>query len=298
MHIETTTRCTLACPGCPRTYIADKLGHFHKHDLVLEDLVRFLDCNDGYKVNHLLLEGNHGDPIYYNRLFDLIDSFRDRVKFTIVTNGSYKDAKFWNELSSRLTDQDWIIFSIDGLEHNNHLYRRNSDWTSTIQAVQTVSKYPVKLGWKTLVFDYNYREIDQIQTLAESYGAKFISERTARFGDDSLRPPDELVDSNVVYYPTTESITEIDPHCNNYAKEYIAADGFYWPCCWISSAFTLYKSDLWKNRSRWSIKNCTLTEMRQRLDQWISEMRSCPDTVCKMMCKQGNNKALPNHGLT
>lgn len=298
MHIETTTRCTLACPACPRTHVANKLGHFHKQDLVLDDLVRFLDCEDGAKVDYMLLEGNHGDPIYYSGLFDLIDQFRDQVRFTIVTNGSYKNTQFWSDLCGRLTDQDWIIFSIDGLEHNNHLYRRNSDWASTIAAVQTVSKHSVNLGWKTLIFDYNYKEIDQIQAVAESYGAKFVAEQTGRFGDESLRPPDDLVDAQVIYTPDTGLITEITPQCQNHAKEYISADGHYWPCCWVSSAFTLYKSDLWKNRAQWSIKNNTLTQLRKQLDNWIGSMQEQPDTVCKMMCKIGRKASARNHGLT
>lgn len=298
MHIETTTRCTLTCPGCPRTQIANKLGYFHKQDLVLDDLVKFLDCEDGTKVDRFLLEGNHGDPIYYNGLFDLIDQFRNQVRFTIVTNGSYKDTKFWSNLCSRLTDQDWIIFSIDGLEHNNHVYRRNSDWESTINGVQTVSKYSVNLGWKTLVFGYNYQELDQIQSVAESYGAKFVSERTGRFGDDSLKPPDRMVETQVMYTLDTKLITEISPQCQDHEKEYISADGYYWPCCWVSSAFTLYKSDLWKNRAQWSIKNNNLTELRKRLNSWIGDMQDDPDIVCKMMCKVGNQKAPKNHGLT
>ena len=121
MQLEVTTRCTLACPGCPRTHVANRLGYFHKHDLVIDDLVKFLDCEDGASVEYMSLEGNHGDAIYYKDLFGLIDKFRDQVKFTIVTNGSYKDTKFWHNLCARLTNQDWIVFSIDGLEHNNHL---------------------------------------------------------------------------------------------------------------------------------------------------------------------------------
>ena len=56
MHIEPTTRCTLACPGCPRTEIVNKLGKFPKQDLDLDNLVNFLDCASGRELKNLNLE--------------------------------------------------------------------------------------------------------------------------------------------------------------------------------------------------------------------------------------------------
>jgi MoaA/NifB/PqqE/SkfB family radical SAM enzyme len=276
--------------------VAKKLGHFHKHDLDIDHLYQFLDCDAGKRVSHFALEGNHGDSIYYPQLFDFIDRFRDTKTFTIVTNGSYKDKKFWHELASRLTNKDLIMFSIDGLEHNHHVYRQNSDWATTMLGVKTVAEYPVQLAWKTLIFDYNYQEINQIQQFAESMGAKFISEITSRFGDEKLRPPQHLVDHTREYQ---NKKYQINPQCQNNEREYISADGYYWPCCWISSGFTLYKSELWKNRAQWSIKNQTLDQARQQLQNWIKTIQ--PDTaedICQMMCKSDNSKLPNNHGLT
>ena len=301
MHIETTSRCTLACPGCPRTEIAKKFGSFPKQDLNLKDLVNFLDCNSGKDLKHLYLEGNHGDPIYYPHLLELIDTFRSTKQFTIVTNGSYRDQTFWNQLAEKLIPTDLIIFSIDGLEHNNHLYRKNSDWKSTMLGLDTMIKSGISVGWKTIIFDYNYEEIDQIQTFAESRGAKFISQTTSRFGDESLRPPEHLVDNTREYSDHTLSIDTLKPQCQNYAKEYISADGYYWPCCWVSSAFTLYKSQLWKNRKQWLIKDKTLDDMRLQLSEWTNQLQENPinaETVCKMMCKSDNKTWPLNHGLT
>jgi MoaA/NifB/PqqE/SkfB family radical SAM enzyme len=301
MHIETTTRCTLACPGCPRTEIADKLGAFPKRDLVVEDLVNFLDCDSGQQIKSLLLEGNHGDPIYYPDLIKLIDAFRSTKTFTIVTNGSHRDAKFWHTLASKLTPADLIIFSIDGLEHNNHLYRKNSNWASIMLGLDIMTKSGVQVGWKTLIFDYNHSEIDQIRTFAESRGAKFVSESTARFGDESLRPPEQFVELNRDYQSTIKKNIDIHPQCDNHEKEYISADGYYWPCCWVSSAFTLYKSQLWKDRQNWTMTGNTLDTLRKRLDNWVDNIVADPDNadiVCKLNCKPENPKFPINHGLT
>lgn len=297
MHIELTSRCTLACPGCPRTVIANKLGSYPKQDLDLDLFASFVDTPTGRNIPKFFLEGNHGDPIYYPQLVEFIDRFRKEKIYTIVTNGSYRDAKFWHELGSRLTKNDWIIFSIDGLPENNHLYRKNSDWASIQIGLETLKNYEVNVGWKTIIFNYNYKQLSQIQDLAESFGAEFVTETTSRFGDETLRPPQNLVEDFREYNNDTQAISVIEPQCAGHAKEYVSADGFYWPCCWISSAFTLYKSDLWKNRNQWNIRNNTIDQLRTQLTGWVDNIQTNPDVVCKMMCKPNNPIAPSNHGL-
>lgn len=297
MHIETTTRCTLACPGCPRTLIPS----VSKNDLILDDLVFFLNCKSGNTLDNLYLEGNHGDPIYYPALLELIDKFRTTKRFTIVTNGSHRNQNFWKQLAARLTPNDLVIFSIDGLEHNNHLYRRNSNWASIMVGLDTMVKSGVQVGWKTIIFDYNYKEIDQIQKFAESCGAKFVSQTTSRFGDESLRPPTQIVDVTREYNEDTNKVSKLTPQCQSHAKEYVSADGYYWPCCWISSMFTLPNSALWKEREKWRIKDRKLDDMRAQLADWTVQLQKNPiqaDVVCKMMCKPSNEVWPVNHGLT
>jgi MoaA/NifB/PqqE/SkfB family radical SAM enzyme len=288
MHVELTSRCILSCPGCPRTALIDRLGSFPKQDLDLDQFARFVDTDAGRAIARFLLEGNHGDPIYYPHLLEFVDRFRAHKNYVIVTNGARRDAEFWHALASRLTDQDRIIFSIDGLPENNHIYRRNTDWASIEQALQILQTYPVQVTWKTIVFSYNYDQLEQIQALAKSFGADFVSQTTSRFGDESLRPPQHLVEDFREYHTTTPLVTEIQPQCAKHATEYVSADGYYWPCCWVSSAFTLYKSQLWAQRDQWSTKDRTVDQLRNQLANWIDHMQSDPDVVCKMLCKSGN----------
>lgn len=290
MHLELTTRCTLQCPACPRTVIAEKFGSYPKADLNIDHLADFLDCESGREIKQFNLEGNHGDPIYYPHLIPLIEKFNNK-EFTIVTNGSYRDEVFWHELGQRLTSADQVIFSIDGLEHNNHLYRKNSDWASTMLGLKILSKYSAQIWWKTIIFNYNYQEIDSIKSIAESFGAKFVAIKTNRFVDESLRPPIEFVDTQREYTEQLNSDINLEPQCRNTRLEYVAADGYYWPCCWVSSAFTLHKSYFWKDRKSWEIKGRTLDELRNYKSEWLQQtmLKNIPvDTVCKMMCRSGN----------
>jgi MoaA/NifB/PqqE/SkfB family radical SAM enzyme len=274
--------------------VAQRLGSYPKQDLDLDLFAEFVNTDAGRAIPTFNLEGNHGDPIYYPHLLEFIDRFRDQKRFVIVTNGSRRDRQFWQDLGSRLTAQDQIVFSIDGLPDTNHLYRINSDWASIECGLRTLQAYPVQVTWKTIIFSYNYQDLDQIQALAHSYGAEFVTQTTSRFGDDSLKPPDALVEDFRQYNLTTHTIQQITPQCRDHATEYVSADGYYWPCCWISSAFTLYKSQLWPQRDQWSIKNSTVDQARNHLDSWIDGMQSDPDVVCKMLCKSGN-PPFPSH---
>lgn len=175
MHIELTSRCTLACPACSRTWFTQTFKRpFPKQDLDIQQLVKFLDCDSGRQVRRFNLEGNHGDSIYYPELIEFIDEFRRDKNFDLVTAGSRQTRKFWEELASRLTADDTVTFSIDGLEHNNHRYRINSDWQSIMMAVEIIARSPARVTWKTLIFSYNQNDLDKIRTLAEGMGAYFI----------------------------------------------------------------------------------------------------------------------------
>lgn len=291
MHIEPTSRCTLACPACPRTWFHDTFNRpLPKQDLDLDQLYNFLDCDSGRSVPEFLLNGNHGDPIYYPALFDLMQRFRDK-SFRISTNGSHQRSEFWHRLSDTVTKDDTIYFSIDGLEHNNHLYRRNSDWASIMQAVDIMVKSPARVVWKTLVFSYNQNEIGLIKQLAESKGAIFTSDITSRWGDDSLKPTEQFIDTSRLYH-NSRSTAIIEPQCES--QEYISADGFYWPCCLITSVYTLHKTPLWRQRSQWSIQGRTLDQLRSQLKTWKDGILNEPEQaldLCKMHCKPGQKVA-------
>jgi MoaA/NifB/PqqE/SkfB family radical SAM enzyme len=287
MHIEPTSRCTLACPACPRTWFGEKFDQpFPKQDLDLDQFEKFLDCESGHSISNFTLNGNHGDPIYYPDLLNMIDRFRSR-SFKISTNGSFQKPDFWHALAERLQPCDTVFFSIDGLEHNNHLYRRNSDWESIMQGLNIMVNSSARIIWKSLIFSYNVNDIEKIKALALSCGAEFVVESTSRFGDESLKPEEKLIDTSRLYKHNLDTI-HLEPQCST--QEYVSADGFYWPCCLITSMFTLHKTTLWKQKSNWSISTQNLDQARMQLEQWkhgIIENPTNAHAVCKMNCKPG-----------
>jgi len=300
LHVETTTRCVLACPACPRTTWREITGRpAVKHDLDVDLLERFLDCDGGRQFTHFNLCGDYGDSIYYPDLLKLIKRFRKHISFDIVTNGSRQSQKFWHSLSDVVTGNDSVIFSIDGLENTNHLYRINSDWSSIMQGLDIMSQSPARVHWKTIVFGFNYNKLHEIKTFAESRGATFHAEKTHRYGDPALAPPESYIESNHVFqsdFVNNHSI-EIEPRCEQDAKV-VAADGHLYPCDWMRNPQTFYRSQLWKQKERWldkvKMQDNTYDQAILAVRDWENYIRENSrngsgnvEVLCKMLCRKG-----------
>jgi hypothetical protein len=169
------------------------------------------------------------------------------------------------------------------------LYRRNSDWKSINLGLDIIGKSKAKLLWKTNIFKFNAEILPKIKKFAESKGAIFKCTPTHRWGDESLRPPDRLIDSNMVYRKDSQVI-EIEPGCKTNLNWSISAYHMFVPCGWFCAPQVLYKSSLWQNREKWSIKNKTLDEIRDTvLLSWtknIEENPTAASILCKTKCRK------------
>jgi MoaA/NifB/PqqE/SkfB family radical SAM enzyme len=299
LHLELTNRCTLECPGCPRTQWRDLVKKpVEKMDLDINSLEKFLDCPGGQAIQEFLICGDYGDAIYYPALFDFLKKFRNNKTYVIYTNGSWRDNKFWTQLSEILTAQDTVIFSIDGLENTNHIYRRNSDWKSIMVGVDIMAKSSATLRWKTIIFNYNINQLPEIKKFAEDKGAIFTAEKTHRFGDNSLVPDDVMVETNYLFKPEylTDDTLEIVPKCQQ--ERTVTCDGYLFPCDWIRNPRTLYKSQLWKQKNRWidklKIADTDFDTAMGIVKDWSQFVRQSSidhnpnvDILCKMKCRAG-----------
>lgn len=301
LHIELTNRCVLACPACPRTEWQSILKRpVPKQDLNYLELDMFLNCPAGDDVDTFILCGDFGDCIYYSQLFEFLRHFRESKRYVLSTNGSRRSVKFWQELASLMTPDDTIVFAIDGLEGTHDIYRKNSDWKSTMDGLEIMCASPATVKWQTIIFRYNQDSLNEIKMFAESKGAIFESQRTHRYGDPSLVPDEQHVLVEYRYNEKFNSETnfEIKPQCScSDVIPTIGADGIYYPCDWIRNPNTFYKSALWKNKDRWldklHINNTTLDEARIIINDWANSIRDNSlngkevDVLCKMKCRAG-----------
>ena len=152
IHIELTNICTLQCPGCARTqFINQWPQHWKNHSIDPEHLLNFIDV----EVEHVLFCGNEGDPIYHKEFLFIVEQFKKRnVVVSIMTNGSHKDKIWWDSVTNLLTQQDIVIFSIDGLPHTSPQYRINSDWESIKIGIDSVVNSRCRSRWKFIPFKF------------------------------------------------------------------------------------------------------------------------------------------------
>ena len=172
VEIELTTKCTIACPACPRTYrrkSGDRTwdtGHLDKN-IVFKSF-------DSPAFQNIRFVGSYGDCIYHPNFIEIATRACESDKLIrFETNGSHRKQKFWTQLSE-LPWPKWheFRFAIDGLEDTNHIYRKNSVWKDIVMAVETLAggKHKPKLIWQMLVFPYNEHQVEQAQTLSKQLG--------------------------------------------------------------------------------------------------------------------------------
>ncbi len=154
-HIEPTSKCTLECPLCDRTWFYETFKKRNLHEINVDHVVDFIGVD-----KQVLLSGNNGDPIYHSKFLELCKKLKDNnCKINIVTNGSAKTKNWWQKLNNILDQNDQITFSIDGLEDTNHLYRKNAKWESIMMAVNTLQKRRCRMVWKYIIFKHNQHQI-------------------------------------------------------------------------------------------------------------------------------------------
>ena len=136
----------------------------------------------------------------------------------------------------------------------------------------------------TRIFSFNQNIIPKMKKFAEDKGATFVSETTHRFGDESLKPTEDLIDSKLTYDPK-RIVTQIKPKCKVMNNSSISAYNMFMPCSWFCAPQVLYKSDLWKNREAWMIKDTTLDILiKDVLLPWaenIEKIRYLPPSCVK-----------------
>ena len=290
LHIEPTSRCTLECPRCERTILIDKFQkkRFNIKDIDVEALTNFLDM----PLDHVDLCGNLGDPIYHKDFLHLVAEIKKKANsVSIFTNGSYKNAEWWQQLCKILDDRDTIVFAIDGTPDNFTKYRVNADWQSIEQGIKVCTSSSIKTEWKYIVFSYNQNDIEYCRKLAEDYGFDYFyveySERWETDNDD-LKP----LTNNLIgvksqlkeeYNVQGHSETLIDPRCST-AQHYISATGLYTPCCWSSDHRFYYKSEWYKQKNRFDIKNTALSSCVEYFEEFYKRIHTTRPDYCVFNC--------------
>ena len=297
-HIEPTSKCTLECPLCDRTWFYEKFKRRNLHEINVNHIVKFVGPNA-----QVAMCGNNGDPIYHSEFLELCQKFKENnCKLSITTNGSAKTKQWWGKLKSILTKDDCITFAIDGLEDTNHLYRKNAKWNSIMTAVETLKDRDFKIIWQFIPFKHNQHQIYEAKKLSNELGFdEFQLLQSDRWlGKKELMPDREYVDN---YYKHQEQvlinpdyIANMTPQClknglpNN--NLYIDAEGDFYPCCWIGTYRYKYKSLFSPKKTKMNIATHSLNEILEN-EKVIDFFNTTKDfnsahECCKIQCGVNN----------
>jgi MoaA/NifB/PqqE/SkfB family radical SAM enzyme len=164
VELELTSKCTIKCPNCPRTYQADRRHEWDNGNIKEDELIKFLQSTG---TNDFRLTGAYGDALYHPQLIKVLKAIKSLPggRFIFDTNGSYRKKEDWDEIGKLMASNDFIVFSLDGTPKNFTKYRVNADWTSIKIGIETLVSHRARLRWKYIVFKYN----QDFETMKEAY---------------------------------------------------------------------------------------------------------------------------------
>jgi len=186
VHLEVTERCNLSCPMCARNINGGEENPWlHNAELSLEDIKKIFPNNFIQQLTHIYMCGNYGDPIIAKDTLEIFQYFRyvnSDILLSMNTNGSARNTDWWIELAKIIGDKGYVIFSVDGLEDTNHLYRKNSSWQRIMDNANAFISAGGKAHWEFIVFAHNEHQVDEARNLADKMGfEKFQVKKSARF---------------------------------------------------------------------------------------------------------------------
>lgn len=271
LHLEVTDVCQAACPQCARETDITFNKKLHHH-LTVEQIVSTLGIDLLKNLDKMYMCGVYGDPAASKHTLDIFKYFKKinpDITLGMNTNGAINNTKWWTELASVLNGpKDYVIFSIDGLEDTNHIYRCNVQWNKLIENAQAFISAGGLAHWDMLVFEHNEHQVDECQQVASNLGFYFFRAKVSRRHQDTpisfLNHPKNWIN------PTTVS-DRIKCSALEEQGIYMSAKGIVHPCCWLGS-----------------IGGPTIDEFDMIQKSWDSN----PNIICKKTCGtigQGNS---------
>ena len=190
-HLELSTRCTLACPKCPRTnwpkVSPDNV--FKKTDMKWEHIEQLVEgLPKGYSW---LFQGSLGDPVFHPRVYDIVKLVDSKNQlFNLTTASPARTVKWWEEFYDCYENPSIVRFSVDGLANTTHMYRVGQDFEKVWEAMKLGAKLGKIIHWQFIPFSFNEHQIRAARKMAEDNGIVFKLTKSNRWSGkkDPLRP--------------------------------------------------------------------------------------------------------------
>ena len=280
IHIEPTSLCNAECPQCARNILGTGLNpNIRLGSLSIDWFKETFTRDNITNIDKIFFCGNVGDPCATPDLLQIV-AYLKSIKPNIVlganTNGSLKTRIWFKELGHLLNGPlDYLVFSIDGLEDTNHIYRKNTNWSKIMENAEAYISTGASAHWDMLVFHHNRHQVESAKQMAKQMGFTwFRSKSTDRWDTypitESLEPAEIYQKPN---YQTTNPICEK----NRDSSMFIDYTGKVWPCCHMAEAYlNTIGQELHSDIKQFSNTEL-MTEYQNRLD-------AEPFYICRRAC--------------
>lgn len=268
LHLETTDVCQAACPLCLRE--TDSLfDRAIQNHLTINQLQQTLVQVDISLLTKAFACGNYGDPAAGKYTQDIFSWLRDKnlsIVLGMNTNGGLQDRVWWRNLARLFKNPyDYVVFSIDGLEDTNHVYRINVRWDRIMTNAQEFIDAGGSAHWDMLIYQHNQHQIDDAINLARQMGFKWFRAKVSK------RPLANNLKYPIGWQLPSIHVDEIQCHALKEHSIYVNAQGMIIPCCWLANSSSVAEIDF---------------ESIQR--SWRTEK---PEPVCKSTCGTSINQS-------
>jgi MoaA/NifB/PqqE/SkfB family radical SAM enzyme len=282
LHLEPTTACNAACPLCPR----ETDLYFNKSTDVTTlslDQVKML-CDDDFikGLDKMFMCGNYGDPAAASSCIAIFKHFRavnPGITLGMNTNGSLRTPEWWKELAAVLSGPlDYVVWSIDGLEDTNHIYRVNTIWCKIVENAQAFINAGGSAHWDMLVYEHNEHQLQHAEELAKVMGFTWfrskVSKRTSTV--EFINAPKSFKPSGTITGPISCSAV-------NEQSIYMSASGIIYPCCWQGTKTGTNINQFDKLKASWHTNEpdktckdtCSGADKNNFTAQWRKEIELC-----------------------
>lgn len=186
VHLEMTERCNASCPQCARNINGGEVNpQLHDAELSLADVKKILKPEFVKQLKRLYMCGNYGDPVSARDTLEVLEYLRshnNEMQLSFHTNASAKTPDWWANLPEAMGKNHHVVFSIDGLEDTNHLYRQGTVWKKIIENAKAFIKAGGQARWDFIVFNHNEHQVEEAKKLAADMGfEKFNIKKSNRF---------------------------------------------------------------------------------------------------------------------
>lgn len=214
MDVELTNICNAACPLCPRFVHTSPVlrSNVKLNQISLEQFKKWFDKSFIFGLKKIVFCGTHGEPTMAKDFLKILDYIRG-INFNCVisvnTNGGAHDKHFWEKLGYILDrKKDRVIFSIDGLEDTNHLYRRKVKWLRLMENAKAYISTGRPAIWDFLEFKHNEHQVETARELAHEIGFSEFRAKNALGFEAGI---DILIRYRPVYNTSGDYVYKLEP---------------------------------------------------------------------------------------